>query len=69
MPEMVSGSIIDWPGQIRGQREVCHLLDLILSYLLDRSRIDVGFVDLEGPRSEGKVESYVSFVRPAARNW
>jgi len=30
MSEMVCGSVIDWPGQIRGQREVCHLLHLIL---------------------------------------
>jgi hypothetical protein len=25
VPEMVSGSDIDWRGQIRGEREVCHL--------------------------------------------
>jgi hypothetical protein len=29
VPKMVPGSVIDWPGQIRGQREVRHLLHLI----------------------------------------
>ena len=66
MPKMVSGSVIDWRGQITGQSEVCHLLHLIL--LISRC-LSVSFtwmlLGVEGKRkiSAALVRAYGEGVR------